>query len=43
MCEQDFKSSGGGNKLEGGKVFSDSAGGQIATTQDGGKVFQQKA
>jgi len=39
-CMKEFTDSGGTNKAEGGKVFSDSAGGQIATTQDGGKVFQ---
>jgi hypothetical protein len=38
-CMRKFRESGGGNKEEGGKVFSDSAGGQIATTQNGGKVF----
>jgi hypothetical protein len=39
-CEREFKA--GGGKEDGGKVFSDSAGGQIATTQDGGKVFSPK-
>ena len=40
-CEQDFKA--GGGKQDGGKVFTDAAGAQIATTQDGGKVFHQRA
>ena len=41
-CMKDFTESGGGNKSEGGKVFSDSAGDQLATTTNGGKVFHQK-
>ena len=41
-CMQDFTAAGG-NKQKGGKVFSDSNGGEIATTQDGGKVFVPKA
>ena len=40
-CMKDFTDSGGVQK--GGKVFSDSSGGVIATTQDGGKVFTPKA
>jgi len=39
-CMRKFRDSAG-NKEDGGKVFSDSAGGQIATTQNGGKVFHQ--
>ena len=42
-CMNDFATSGGFNKQEGGKVFSDSTGGVIATTEDGGKVFVPKA
>ena len=40
-CMRKFRESGG-NREEGGKVFSDSAGDQIATTQNGGKVFHQR-
>lgn len=39
-CMKDFTDSGG--KEDGGKVFSDTSGGQIATTTDGGKVFSHK-
>jgi len=41
-CIAKFKAAPG-NKQKGGKVFSDSAGGEIATSQDGGKVFVPKA
>ena len=40
-CMKDFTDGGGVQK--GGKVFSDSKGGELATTQDGGKVFRPKA
>jgi hypothetical protein len=43
QCMKTFSESGGNNKEKGGKVFSDSAGGEIATSQDGGKVFVPKA
>jgi hypothetical protein len=39
-CQQDFTDSGG--TQTGGKVFTDSASQQLATTQNGGKVFRQK-
>jgi hypothetical protein len=41
-CMHDFTADGG-NKEKGGKVFSDAKGGELATTQDGGKVFTPKA
>jgi hypothetical protein len=40
-CMKDFTDSGGLQK--GGKVFTDQQGAQLATTQDGGKVFTPKA